>query len=64
MYENPSEFSWEVSREMHSLRNKLWKEGKIRIDGYTYQEWIEHRESLGYDMKAYKKESGCITINN
>lgn len=27
--------------EMSALRDKLWREGKIRIEGYTYSEWKE-----------------------
>jgi hypothetical protein len=26
-----------------TLRNKLWKEDKIRIEGYTYSEWKEEQ---------------------
>ena len=26
------------------IRNKLWEEGKIKIDGYSYEEWKKERE--------------------
>ena len=38
-------FLREVDLEIHSLRDKLWKEDKIRIDGYTYSEWKKEQES-------------------
>ncbi len=30
---------------IHELREKLWKEDKIRIGGYTYSEWKREREN-------------------
>ena len=27
------------------LRQKLWKENKIRIEGYTFSEWKKEQES-------------------
>jgi hypothetical protein len=29
----------DLTSYISSLRIKLWKEGKIRIDNYTYSEW-------------------------
>ena len=30
-----------VEIEMSTLRDKLWREDKLRIEGYTYSEWKE-----------------------
>ena len=30
-----------VEIEMSALRGKLWREDKLRIEGYTYSEWKE-----------------------
>lgn len=30
-----------VEIEMSALRDKLWREDELRIEGYTYSEWKE-----------------------
>lgn len=30
-----------IETEMSALRDKLWREGKLRIEGYTHSEWKE-----------------------
>ena len=33
-----------VEIKMSALRDKLWREDKLRVEGYTYSEWKEtHR---------------------
>lgn len=42
MFNIEEEFTEEIedlTSYISSLRIKLWKEGKIRIDNYTYSEW-------------------------
>ena len=31
----------ELKDEPVALRDKLWREGKIKIQGYTYSEWVK-----------------------
>ena len=31
----------DIGLEVIDLRDKLWKEGKIKMFGYTYKEWQE-----------------------
>ena len=34
-----------LSTFIMELRDKLWREDKIRIEGYTYSEWKKEQES-------------------
>lgn len=34
----------ELNLTISELRTKLWKEDKIKIDGYTYSEWKRSKE--------------------
>ena len=33
------------SLSISELRTKLWKENKIKLEGYTYSEWVEKQEA-------------------
>ena len=35
----------EYEESISDLRFKLWKEGKIRIEGYTYEEWLKRNDT-------------------
>jgi hypothetical protein len=34
-----------ITTNISELRQKLWKEGKIRLEGLTYSEWKERNRS-------------------
>ena len=37
--------TWEdIETDISTLRDKLWKEDKIRIEGHTYSEWKEEQK--------------------
>lgn len=36
---------YELNLYIAKLREKLWKEDKIKLNGYTFSEWVKEQEN-------------------